>query len=110
MDGRRRRPGCGWLAAFLAAIAKLLGLTRTLDPKECAGGRLRVGHCHRMLDDYWRRPADNRRGHLVVLRGPGLAPDYRYRAVDGRRGIAAVEALGNPSGTVARVQIGRAHV
>src|ERR1035441_4184545 len=56
-----------------------------------------------MLDDHGRWPPDNRRRHLVVLRGPGLAPDYRYRAVDGRRGIAAVEALGNPSGTVARV-------
>ena len=44
MDGRRRRPGCGWLAAFLAAIAELLGLMRTLDPNECAAGLLRVGH------------------------------------------------------------------
>src|ERR1022692_4118386 len=92
----RRRSGYSRLAAFLAARAELVGIMRALDPNECAGGRSCAGRFHRMLNDH----------RSVVFRRSRLAPEHSYRAVDLGRGIAAVEALGGHSGTVARLPDG----
>src|ERR1019366_6419217 len=94
MDGRRRRPGCSLLAAFLATRAELLGLMRTLDANKRGVSRPRGGRCSRMLDDRrCRLPGRRRR--------PGLATNYRYPAADWWRGIPAVKASGRWTGTVA---------
>src|ERR1017187_7942466 len=59
-----------------------------------------------MLDDHWfGSPCWGRRGGLSFRR-PGRAPGYVYRPVDLGGGIAAVEALGGHSGTVARLPDG----